>query len=275
MDKGLSNFLEEISLNLKQTIATIAMGGDSAEVKLDKAIHSCNPKGVKEAIQGGAISRKVSDLLFENMRVAGNKEDPKRLETAEAILNCYDLLDKDREFESGSSLQSAIFQESPGHLKLISNRMKELPQGLKNIDPRICNNIEDTIERGNKELFKTILDSDIIKPNWANRLLEKCISCQELDMVKPLLKKTKDITDYNSNSVLKAAQAQYLKAPSPELKKTLSSILNLYPSPDLKEIKGNKDEKWSSITTSLAQEILSKKKEKLSHAELWGRGGPV
>ena len=124
MDKGLEKLLEDISLKLKQTLATASMGGDSPDVKLNRAIETCDTKEIKSILKRDTIARGITDLINENLRFGDTREE-KRLEVTQTLLSCVPLLERDKNFQKGSAILNNIAKTHPDHGKLISNYLKK------------------------------------------------------------------------------------------------------------------------------------------------------
>lgn len=124
MDKGLEDLLEDISLRLKQTIATISMGGDSPDIKLNNAIEFCNTKKIKSLLENHTIARGITDLINENLK-HGDSIAPTRLKVTKMLLECQPLLEKDKHFQKGSAILKNIAKDHPEHAKLINDHFKK------------------------------------------------------------------------------------------------------------------------------------------------------
>lgn len=122
MDKGLTDFLEGINISLKQTIATIAMGGDSPDVKLNYAIESCNTQKIKKILKSSTIARSLTDLIQENLSCE-DSNSPERLKVTQAILDSTSSLDHDKEFAKGSRFMNTISKSNPSHAKLVEGQL--------------------------------------------------------------------------------------------------------------------------------------------------------
>lgn len=124
MDRGLNNLLDNIGLSIKSTIATISMGGDSPDVKLNKAIESYNTKKIKSILKSNTIARKVTDLISENLR-QGDSKTQKSLKVTQTLIECASFLERDKHFQKGSTIIEAIAKNHPEHGKLIDNHFKK------------------------------------------------------------------------------------------------------------------------------------------------------
>jgi hypothetical protein len=257
MDKGLKDFLNEMGLSIKSSIATIAMGGEGPEVKLDRAIEDANIGGIRKNIEAGAISRKTDDLIHHNLRFLTNPEDPKRLQITKEILNCQDFLDSSTKFDSGYSLFGAISANSACQFQAIARHLeKNGKTGKGQLDNRLLHKITDVVKEGNQKMFDAIVNTKILEKSWIKPLIDESIKENKPEMFKKLINSSKDLSAYQSDSLLETAQKKYSESKNPDYLNFARAILQKCPKSDLKTMGENKDGQWLKAFTDIANSIL-------------------